>query len=190
MATITAPDINAMGPMILGARVYLAAFSGSTVSSTVRPVLPTEEGGADKWTRLGKIRTAKPIIDYKTTSVEGVNDAGVYETEEYRIATNNKLQFGTNSVSKEALALSFGLAEGADKKLHPYAGARNEIDCWLALEITDSLKQGGSVACVTLCGRLRLMTPLNIASDASLVEFELIVKSNPLSTWTEATVVA
>ncbi len=178
--------------IILGARVRIAKFKDDPtkpVNADSLPTPPTTED-AGPWVTLGRIRTAKPQLDKKTSDIEGVGDDGIYQTTEISIISKRKLLFTTNDITPEALQLTFGLKDAIADTVEQavFGSSSNTIDCWLYLELTDSYRNGSNMANMTMCGKLSLTNPLEAKSDPALAEYELMVVPNDLAKFTSTAI--
>lgn len=188
---------NTKAEMILGARVWFIR-SGSqdslenSVGADKLPELPESYANPGKWTCLGKVRTAKPQTDYKTSEVEGVDDTGAYKITELKLATKRKLQFSTNDITKEAFELTFGLTKEitASGEQAVFASGNDTLEGWLLLELTDAYRTVTGLARITLWGKLSMSNPLEAKSDPALAEYEFDVVPNANAKFTEAALVS
>lgn len=170
-------DTSLFMATILGANALIVPFGkksgANTIGELVAPTPPTAEAPGD-WIKLGKIKTATPQFEYKTLDVEGVNEAGIYETEELRLATKRKFQFVTNTVTKEALQLTFGLpaviVDGTPQV--PFSSSADEITCWIYYRLRDSYHEGKEMAHLMFAAKLRLTKPVSMSAEAASVEWE------------------
>lgn len=177
--------------MILGARVYFAeaGTSGSydnTVSKASAPTLPSAYNKLSApWKALGKIRTAKPTTEYKSSDVEGVDDTGGYKTTELKLATKHKIQFSTNDITAEAFELAFGLTgKLSGSSATPFASGSGSKEGWLCFEFTDAYRNKLGLTKALLWGNLNLLNPLEAKSDPALAEYNFDVLANTLNSFT------
>ena len=175
------------GEMILGARVYFAEAGsvgsyGNSVSQTAEPAAPSSyKQLASPWKALGKIRTAKPLTEYKTVDVEGIEDSGAYRTTELRIATKRKIHFSTNDITSEAFELAFGLTGKLGSNSAVFESSSGSKAGWLCFEFTDAYRNMTGLIKVVLWGNLNLLNPLEAKSDPALAEYNFDVVGNETS---------
>lgn len=170
--------------LVLGSRLWIAPFSSSINASALPD--PPSSASAGLWLTLGKIKTFKPQIDYKTADLEGVDDTGVYVTTESKIATKRKLIFTTSDIAPEALQLTFGLidtiADGTSQAI--FGSSNGTIACWVYIELSDAYRDGASMANFAVQGKLTLTNPIEAKSDPAEAAYELSVVSNALAQFT------
>lgn len=185
---MTLDRINA--EMILGARVWIVETGTkigttpqNTVSDTYMPDPPESYETPGSWVSLGKIRTAKPQTDYKTSDVEGVDDSGAYKVTELKLASKRKIQFTTNDITPEAFRMTFGLKEAiADGEEVPvFESGNDSMEVWMCFEFTDAYRNETGLARMFLRGKLSLQNPLEAKSDPAQADYELSVVPNPLA---------
>lgn len=177
---------------ILGARVWIVTIGqtitggsgeNNKVSDTVLPELPESYADAGDWQPLGKIRTAKPQTDYKTSDVEGVDDTGAYKVTEMKLARKRKLQFSTNDITPEAFQMTFGLTsaivDGEEQAV--FASGNDSLEVWACYELTDAYRTQTGIARILVRGTLSLQNPLEAKSDPAQADYELSVKPNALA---------
>lgn len=189
--------------MILGSRLWIVRIgtevnsgSGSSATTTAVsdrfvPEPPESLAEPGVWTPLGKLKEFKVQTDYKTSDLEGVDDSGGYDITELKLATKQKLQFQTNDITPEAFELTFGLkgplTSGAEKAM--FENKRGGIEVWAAIDLTDAYRSETGLATLLVRGVLSLQNPLEAKSDPAQADYEINVKANSLSTFTEGAIV-
>lgn len=172
------PATRYMSPAILGSLVMIAKVGDKVgsidVTAGALPALPTDSLPGT-WLTLGEIKNFKITPEKKQVKVEGYNRAGGYNNKDLSFNLDYKFTFQTHWLSPEALQLTYGsvkpLADSA-ADLAVYTSAGSKIDCWLYHTLDDVLAGNKELLNNAQYGSLRLVNPINIASDPVLCDWE------------------